>query len=62
MMMVVPVKIQIYNETNDLCATVEMFDECCFELKCPLVMTPETWDEVKTAIDKSVVSMFDPQA
>jgi hypothetical protein len=62
MMMVVPVKVQIYNEADELYATVEMFDDCSFELKLPLVMTPETWDELKAAIDKAVVSMFDPQA
>jgi hypothetical protein len=58
----VPVKVQIYDEADELYAIVEMFDENCFELKLPLVMTPQTWDEVKAAIDKAVVSMFDPQA
>lgn len=51
---VYPTKIEIYDETKDLAAKVEAFDEVASTIEIKTVVSPDSWPELEAAIRRAL--------
>lgn len=52
-----PVKIEAYDEVNDLVFTLEMFDEACATVEIKTVLSLDNVDEVFAAVKDGIAMM-----